>query len=174
MISNAALIVIDVQQGLFNKTTKVFKEEELIRTINSLIKKFRDKRSSIIFIRHTNKSILKENSAEWQIHSELDCRDSDVIINKTKSNVFDEEILPNFLKQNNISTIVITGLVTHGCIKAACLGGLKFCNKVVLVENGHSSFNKKAESLIDEWNNKLSYEGIQVVNAKEINIKSTT
>ncbi|WP_432667707.1 isochorismatase family cysteine hydrolase [Wukongibacter baidiensis] len=170
-MSNAALIVIDVQQGLFNKTTQVFKGQELIQTINSLIEKFRDKRRPIIFIRHTNKSILKENSTEWQIHSELDSRDSDVKINKTKSNVFDEDLLPNFLKQNNISTIVITGLVTHGCVKAACLGGIKFCNEVVLVENGHSSFNKKAEDLINEWNKKLEDEGIQVISSNKINIE---
>ncbi len=168
MISNIALIILDVQQGLFNKGTKVYKEEELISIINTLIRRFRDKKYPIIFIRHTNKNILKEGSNEWKIHSELEYSDNDIAINKSKSNVFDEETLPDYIKKNDINTLVITGLVTHGCVKAACLGGLKRGNKVILIEDGHSSFNKKAEELIHEWNKKLKDEGVQVIKSSDL------
>ena len=36
------------------------------------------------------------------------------------------------------------GLVSNGCVKATCLGGIKNGYKVILVKDGHSNFNKNA------------------------------
>ncbi len=168
METNVALIVVDVQQGLFNKKTKVYKEVELIENINSIIEKFRKEKHPIIFIRHTNKSMLIEGSDNWQIHYGVKCLDSDTKINKSKSNVFNEKTLPKLLKEKNVTEIVVVGLVTHGCVKAACLSAKKIGLGVTLIGDAHSSFNINAKELINEWNDKLTTEGIKVISTKDL------
>ena len=37
-----------------------------------------------------------------------------------------------------VKKLIITGLLTHGCVKGACLDAKKLGYEVVLVEDGHS------------------------------------
>lgn len=160
-----ALVVIDMQKGLFKKA--IFKEMELLDNINKLIDYFHDKNMKIYFIRHTNKNILMENSDDWQLHSDLHLQDSDVFINKEHSSAFKGNTLKDELNKTGIENIVIVGLVTHGCVKAACQDANKLGYGVTLIEDAHSSFNKDAESYIVEWNKKLEQEGINVIKTNE-------
>ena len=58
--------------------------------------------------------------------------------------------------------MIVTGLVTHGCVKATCLGALELGYAVVLAEDGHSSYSKDAARLVEEWNRKLGEAGAKV------------
>jgi len=147
---NAALLIIDVQKGLFNKKTKVYREKELMENINSLIDLFHHRGLPVYFIRHTNKNMLVENSDDWQIHPDLHIQEDDVVINKEQSSAFKENTLKNELNKSGIKSIVVTGLVTHGCVKAACQDAKKLGYEVTLAADGHSSFNQNAKSLITE------------------------
>jgi nicotinamidase-related amidase len=60
------------------------------------------------------------------------------------------------------------GLVTHGCVKATCLGALQLGYDVTLVKDGHSSYSKDASRLIEEWNQKLNAQGCELKVASEI------
>jgi nicotinamidase-related amidase len=64
--------------------------------------------------------------------------------------------------------VVVTGLVTHGCVKSSCIGAHELGYEVVLVADGHSSYSKDASKLIAEWNEKLSQGGVVVRAAEEV------
>ena len=64
--------------------------------------------------------------------------------------------------------MVITGLVTHGCVKATCIGAKRQGYEVVLVKDGHSSFSKQAAKLRAEWNEKLSEGTVELGATEEI------
>jgi len=147
-----ALVVVDVQAGLFNKVMKVYEPEQLFSNINSLIQYFHQSNNPVIFIRHTNQSILIKDSKDWQVHPQLINTDKDFYIDKYKSPVFDEDTLINLLKEIKIRDIVIVGLVSHGCVKAACLGGIEQGLHVTLISDGHSNFNKRPKAIIEETN----------------------
>jgi len=166
--NKTALVIIDVQQGIFNKKTKVYREYELLNNLNALIDGFHSNSVAVFFIRHTNKSSLIKDSDDWQIHSDLHFQENDIFINKVHSSAFQENILKNYLTELGIKHIVIAGLVTNGCVKAACLDARKIGYEVTLASNGHSSFHKNAENLINECNSKLSDEGIKVQPIQDI------
>ena len=167
-MESAALLVIDVQEGLFNKKNKVFNEDLLLQNINNLIEKSRENGIPIIFIRHTNKSFLLENSVDWQLHPSLRVKSDDLCLNKEHSSIFKEKSIKKELANLGIKTLIITGLVTNGCIKAACLDGLSFGYQVILARDGHSTFTGNPQELIEEWNEKLSQEGVHVILTKDI------
>ena len=64
--------------------------------------------------------------------------------------------------------MVVTGLVTQGCVRATCLGAKKLGYKVILVSDGHSTYHKQAAHLIAEWNQKLSAGTVELQEAREI------
>jgi len=63
---------------------------------------------------------------------------------------------------------IITGLVTHGCIRATCLGALELGFHTILVSDGHSSFSKDAPRLIEKWNRNLAEKGAELISAGEV------
>ncbi len=87
---------------------------------------------------------------------------------KQKSNAFEGTSLDGQLRSLGITHLVITGMVTHGCVKNTCLGAVKSGYRVVLAGDAHSSFSKDAAKLINEWNHKLSHQGVTVLPSSEI------
>lgn len=68
--------------------------------------------------------------------------------------------------------MIVMGLVTHGWIRASCLGAIYLGNRVNLVVNGHSSCSKQVAQLIEEWNQKLSAGIVELRLAAKIGFES--
>jgi len=64
--------------------------------------------------------------------------------------------------------VVVSGLVTHGCVRATCQGALALGYAVALVADGHSSYSKDAARLIEAWNCTLAEAGAVVLPAAEV------
>ena len=72
------------------------------------------------------------------------------------------------LEQRKVNTLVLAGLVTHGCVRATCLGALEEGYKVLLVSDAHSSYSKDAAQLIAKWNEELGKRGAEVITAQSV------
>jgi len=170
MKNHFALLVIDVQKGLFMRPVPVYQADDLIKNLNLLIKRAREKHVPVFFIQHSNK-FLSKGGDSWRIHPALERRASDRIIPKQTASAFQRTALERELRAGGLTTVVITGLVTHGCVRATCLNALKLGLKAILVKDGHSSYNKRAARLIEEWNQKLSGVGAELKAVEEIDFK---
>jgi nicotinamidase-related amidase len=165
---NQALIIIDVQTGLFEKSTPIYQAEQLLINLNHLIRKARKAGVPVFFIQHANDKTLVKGSDAWQLHPELKPLENEDIIHKGHGNAFIETRLNQELANRNIKNLVLTGLVTHGCIRATCLGALDLGYKVVLVSDGHSSFRKDAPKLIKKWNQAISEKGAVLMKTQDV------
>jgi nicotinamidase-related amidase len=163
-----ALLVIDVQQGMFHKTTPVYRRAELLNNINLLIDQAHAAGAPVIFIQHCDARSLVKGTQDWQLHPDLHYGEGDTTVYKQKSNAFEDTNLHQELKSKRIARLVITGMVTHGCVKNTCLGALPLGYETILVEDAHSSFSKQASELIGEWNKTLSEKGAVVVPAARV------
>lgn len=164
----SALLVIDLQAGLFEQSTPIYQSKELLTTINSLAERAHAAAAPVIYIQHTNESRLAHGSAGWQLHEQMRPQATDHLISKHHSNAFEDTGLAGLLESLRVGRLVVTGLVTHGCVKATCLGALPLGYGVVLVQDGHSSYSKDAGKLVQEWNGKLSQAGVQLKPASEV------
>ena len=63
-----ALLVIDVQQGLFRKSTPIFRAEPLLDTIATLIDRAHAASVLVVYIQHASDKVLPFGSADWQLH----------------------------------------------------------------------------------------------------------
>jgi len=138
-----ALLVIDIQNGL-TKKRPLHEFYTFIEAVNSSIKAYREAENLIVFIQHNNKQ-LKELTDDWKIDDRIDKQDSDLIIQKNHGNAFLETNLKTVLSEMKIKEIVVCGLVSHGCVRATCLAGLKLGFQTALLKDGHTNWNNNAE-----------------------------
>ncbi len=172
MSNTAVLLVIDVQQALFEKSTPIYHADELLHNIQSLIDSAYQADTPVIFVQHANDSFLAEGSSGWQLHPSLQPKASDLMIHKRHGSALEDTPLQAELQARGIQTLVVTGLVTHGCVKATCEDAKKHGYRVILVEDGHSNYHKQAAAMIQEWNQKLSGGGIELLPTQAVDFQA--
>jgi nicotinamidase-related amidase len=160
--NGSALLVIDVQQGLFAKSTPIYQAERLLTNIESLIQGAHHAGAPVFFVQHCSDKVLPEGSAEWQLHRRLRPQSTDHSILKHHGSAFEDTNLALELRALNVGCVVVAGLVTHGCVKATCLDGLRLGYHVILARDGHSSYSKDADKMIEQWNQKLQEAGVEL------------
>ncbi len=165
-----ALLVIDVQHGLFHKSTPIYHAEQLLQNLNTLIEWARSGDVTLIYVQHSAPRHLVEGSAEWQLHPRLHQPDGEPVIHKVHGNAFEETRLAELLRDEKVGRLVVSGLVTHGCVKATCLGGRELCYPVTLVSDGHSSYSQDAARLIEEWHARLEEAGVALRSTGELTV----
>jgi nicotinamidase-related amidase len=170
--NNTALIIIDVQKGLFEKGTPVYRADTLLDNLCLLIDRAHQANAPVFFLQHANEKIkMAQGSDAWRLHPRLLPVETDRIIPKHHSSAFEETILAKELETLNVQRLVVTGLVTHGCVQATCLDAHQRGYQVILVQDGHSSYSKQAKELIEEWNQKLSQGIVELKEARAIDYK---
>lgn len=163
-----ALLVIDVQHGLFQKATPIYHAEQLLQNLNALIERARACGVPVIYVQHSAPRHLVKGSTEWQLHPLLHRPDREPVIHKLHGNAFEDTCLAELLRDEKVGHLVVTGLVTHGCVKATCLGGLELGYPVTLVRDAHSNYSQDAARLIEEWHIKLEQAGVTLRSTEEV------
>jgi nicotinamidase-related amidase len=163
-----ALLVIDVQRGLFEKTIPIYRADELLERITSLVKKAHTAGVPVIYIRHASKAGLVKGTEGWHLHARLKPLKKDIVIDKTHPSAFEATELQDVLASRKVSRLIVTGLVTHGCVRATCLDALHKGYEAMLVEDAHSNYHAKAAGVVREWNEKLSEAGARCVTAAAV------
>ena len=163
-----ALLVIDVQRALFTRPNPIYKANQLIEAINLIVDRSHLFGVKVIYVQHANQSFLKEGTEGWQFHPGLTRGEGDAQIQKKQGNAFLDTTHQSELEVRGIQNLLITGLVTQGCIKATCLGGLERGYRIFLVEDGHSNYNQEAAAVIEKWQKELELAGVEIISADRI------
>lgn len=164
----SALLIIDVQKALFSRPTPIYNAERLLSNINSLIEMWQHVGGVVIYIQHSNTKMLIKDTPDWEIHPDLKKINSGVLVHKLHGNAFEKTNLMDILKSKSIEEVVVTGLVTQGCVRATCIGAHKLGYRVILVEDGHSNYRKDADKIVEDWNQKLSQEYGELITTDSI------
>ena len=165
---NTALLVIDVQQGLFERSRPIYRADQMLENINKLIHEARKTGTPVIFIQHENEKTLMKDSPAWQLHPQIRPLEKEPIIHKRHGNAFKATDLHHELEERGVREVVITGLVSQGCVKATSLGAIEKGYKVILVSDGHSTYSKGAPEIIEKWNNTLGGKGVELQETKDV------
>ena len=155
-----------MQNGLLQRA--VYNKQMLITNMNCLLDLFHLENRPVFLFRHTNKSFSQIGTDEWQLYTELRQAESDFVINKTHGSVFEEKQFQCLLESESIDRVVIAGLVSNGCVQAACTAAKKQGLDVTLVSDAHSTWQKDAEKVIMDWNTRLAADGIRILATDEI------
>lgn len=156
-MAKKALLVIDVQKGMFLEGNMVYKGDGLLHKISSLIVRARSSKIPILYVQHNAPAgkPLEHGTEGWEIHSDIKPHEEDVIIQKTTPDSFFNTPLEEELKKRGIEHLVISGIQSEVCVDTTCRRAFSMGYKVTVVSDAHSTWDSgslTAQQIIDHHN----------------------
>lgn len=162
MTIKTALVVIDVQSGMFDASDPVHAGPELLLHISHLIEKARNAAVPVVYVQHNGPpgSLLEPHTPAWDIHPAIAPREDDAVIQKTTPDSFHETELQLVLGQRGIENLVLCGIQTDVCVDTTCRRAYSFGYNVVLVSDAHSTWDRgklTAGQIVEHHNDVLRW-----------------
>jgi nicotinamidase-related amidase len=137
-----ALLVIDVQHGLFATTPPPADAERVIAGINQLTERARRDGVPVIYVQHERAGDMEVDSAGWQLDARLQLADGDRRIRKTTPDSFLRTGLDEVLAFLGVEELVVCGYATEFCVDTTTRSAAAHGYAVILVSDGHTTHDK--------------------------------
>jgi len=144
MTQGDALIIIDVQQGMFSfpgigPVTKT----DLLKNIDSLIKCARMADCQVIYIQHEGEADhpLSKEKPGHEIPPEIRPEPGDHIVTKKHCGMFTGTELEQILQDLNIERLIICGMQTEFCVDTGIRTGADRGFEIIVAKDAHATFD---------------------------------
>ncbi|MEE4198382.1 MAG: cysteine hydrolase family protein [Bacteroidales bacterium] len=137
-----ALLIIDIQEFYFpGGTIPLNNPEKAATNASRLIRAFRDRELPIIHIRH-------EAGSGGDIHPMVQPLEKEKVISKNKANAFVGTGLLDYLKDHQITELIICGMQTHMCVEAATRAASDYGFDCTVIEDACTTRDLQYEEAI--------------------------
>jgi nicotinamidase-related amidase len=155
----SAVLVIDVQRGLFDEIPRPYEADEIIQRINHITSQARTSGIPVIFIQHEQaQGLLEYGSEGWKLQSGLTVNDNDFKVGKKTPDSFLRTNLEEILNLNGAKNLIICGYASEFCVDTTTRRAAALGYTVELVSDAHTTHNKKhasAKQIRDHHNETL-------------------
>ncbi|WP_373882897.1 cysteine hydrolase family protein [Acinetobacter pittii] len=171
--SKSALLVIDMQNGLFKGELKPYNHQSVLLNIRELIEYQRLNERPVIFIRHVGAkgTPLDPDGSNTQLIAELSFNpDIDTVIEKIYPSSFKGTVLKDWLEKLDVDQIIVTGMKTEYCIDFTIRAASEVGYKVTLISDAHTTFDSmhlSAQRIIDHHNQIFNNAFAKVITTEE-------
>lgn len=161
-LSRPAVVVVDMQQGLFAISDAPLHEPaRLLSRVSNLVCRARATEVPVIYTRFHGPPGTPLHAAEpgSEIHSAVAPQPGDLVIDKDDSDAFLRTSLHEDLQVLGIDTLIVCGLQSEFCIDSTCRTAYALGYRVVLVEDAHSTTDTEdltAAQIVAHHNRTLS------------------
>jgi len=143
----SAVLIIDMQQGLYEGEGAAFDCEGTIARINEVTRKARQAAVPVAFIQHESpQGYLEHGTAAWQLAQGLDVAATDLKVRKTTPDSFLRTDLEAVLWGVGVERLVVCGMHTEFCVDTTTRRALALGFPVTLVADAHTSAGNAAIS----------------------------
>ncbi len=137
--SSTALLLIDIQYFYFPGAQQpLLNPEEASLNAQKLLNHFREKGMLVVHVRHNSKT-------GGEIHENVTPLETEKVISKNSVNSFKNTDLLDYLKEHEIKSLVIGGMMTHLCVEAAVRAQLhpRLSFRLLRQSNRHKSISRR-------------------------------
>src|SRR5512137_486123 len=122
MPGDTALLIIDVQLGMFAENDQVYNSGALLTTLGDLITRARVAGVPVIYIQHSGgeNHPLHPSAPGWPIHPAITPADDELIVHKRHPDSFQETNLQHELEKRGIKRLIVAGIQTEYCVDTTC------------------------------------------------------
>ena len=160
MNQETALLVIDVQAGMFDEEYPVYEGERLLTVLQDVIAKARAAGVPVIYVQHNEDNGLVHGTPAWEIHPAIAPLAGDTVVQKHHPDSFQDTTLQQVLEARGIRRLITCGIQTEMCVDTTTRRAYSLGYKVTLVQNAHSTWNSPgltAEQIIGHHNGTLRW-----------------
>ncbi|WP_136054445.1 isochorismatase family protein [Microbacterium sp. K24] len=140
--SESALLVIDVQNGVFRNA---FDREEVIANIARLVDGARDASAAVIWVQDSD--VRPVGGLDWQIVPELVPADDEAAVRKEHGDAFEGTELEEILSTADVGHLVVVGGQTDACVRATIHGAFTRGYDVTLVSDAHTTDDRTPQGM---------------------------
>lgn len=138
-----ALLIIDVQRGLFDREPRPFEADAVVERINGLGARARAAGVPVVFVQHERaEGLLAHGSESWQLQAGLVTAPGDHVVRKRTPDSFLGTELQALLKAQGIEQLVICGYASEFCIDTTTRRAAALGYPVLLVADAHTTVDK--------------------------------
>ena len=134
-----ALLVIDMQVGLFQGEPPRHDAAGVIWRINAVGRSVRKSGGIVVFIQHEDQGGLEHGSPGWQILPEMERTEADLLVHKQACDSFYESDLAEQLERHGVHELIITGCATDFCVDTTVRAAASRDYAVTVVSDGHTT-----------------------------------
>jgi len=143
----SALLVIDVQRGLFEAVPAPYDADAVVGRINSLATRARTAGVPVVFVQHERDgSPLQHGSPKWRLDPRLVVEPKDVVLRKTTPDCFLRTELGDLLESWGTEKLFICGYASEFCVDTTTRRAAALGFPVVLVSDAHTTHDKEHAS----------------------------
>lgn len=158
----SALVVIDVQNDMFNEQNPAADGERLLETIAALIAKARAAGAAVIYVQHEEGEggPLQRGTKAWEIHPAVAPAPGETVVHKRTPDSFHKTTLQDELGRIGANRLVLTGLQTEMCVDTTCRRAFSLGYDVVLAADAHGTWPSSglsAQQIIRHHNQTLRW-----------------
>ena len=139
---NLALIVIDVQRGLFDPLPRPADADAVIDRVNGLAARARVAGAPVIFVQHERAGDLEVDSPGWDLHERLQVEAGDHRVRKATPDAFLRTGLEEVLAFSGVEGVVICGYATEFCVDTTTRSAAAHGYHVILAADAHTTHDK--------------------------------
>ncbi len=178
-----AVLVIDVQVGLFDSKPPPFEAKEVIQRINVVTSRARAASIPIVLVQNDGPEAgvwLRPFAPDWQLHPDLKQECTDISVRKTTGDAFYGTDLERQLRSRGIRSIVLMGYATEFCVDATLRNAVSREFETFVVSNAHTTNDAPmiGGSVIREffnwvWGDSPSPSGVHLLAAADVHFSAT-
>ncbi|QBQ41787.1 cysteine hydrolase [Sphingobacterium psychroaquaticum] len=138
-MSKQALIIIDIQNDYFeNGALELVNPIEASLNAGKVLEHFRKNNLPIAHIQHISANpaespVFVEGTSGAEIHENVKPLAEEKVFQKFYPNSFRETGLGEYLKENEVTEVIITGMMTHMCVDATTRAAFDFGYKCTVL-----------------------------------------
>ncbi len=131
----SALLVIDVQQGV---VASAYERDAVVNNIGRVVDRARLEGVPVVWVQHHDEGLVR-GSEEWQLVPELQRDDTEVLVEKSYGDSFEDTTLEDVLSGLSVGRLVVVGAQTDACIRSTLHGAFVRGYDAVLVSDAHTT-----------------------------------
>jgi nicotinamidase-related amidase len=171
-----ALLIIDVQQGMFMFERPLWRADDLLRRIGGLLRGARQANVHVVHVQHDGGPghLLAKGSVGWPHRAEVVPIEGEIVIEKHHSSAFHDTDLHEQLQRIGIHHLMIAGIQTEYCVESACRAAAALGYQVTLLSDAHSTFDSHvltAEQIVAHHNCTLNGDFVTLSRADEVEFR---
>ena len=175
--SQLALLVVDMQQGLFSSEQSRYRSASVVANINLLIDFCHQESIPVVFIQHDGPidDVLEPQTDGWQLLPQLHRHANDHLIRKSACDAFYRTGLQPLLHSLGVSRLMISGCATDFCVDTTLRAAASLDYQIIAVQDAHTTADRphmSASQIIEHhnfmWQNLLIPDPVQLLRTREV------
>ena len=138
-----AVLIVDVQKALVE--AHPYREEEFLQELKRVADGARKAGAEIIYVRHDGDAgdELESGTEGWNIHGAVEPKPGERIFDKNYNSAFLETDLEEYLKEKQITDLILMGMQTEYCMDSTCKAAFELGYGVVIPEGATTTYHNE-------------------------------